>query len=78
MLACGPKAECDRRTARGGVIVPEFARPRADVVLLKRETRTMPTPQQPSLIVRQKSPQNIEFPFASLSDWLIPTELFFV
>ncbi|MGO7280278.1 sulfite oxidase [Rhizobium ruizarguesonis] len=38
----------------------------------------MPTPQQPSLIVRQKSPQNIEFPFASLSDWLIPTELFFV
>ncbi|MDR9807900.1 sulfite oxidase [Rhizobium hidalgonense] len=38
----------------------------------------MPTPQQPSLIVRQKSPQNIEFPFASLSDWLIPTEQFFV
>ncbi|UWM78163.1 molybdopterin-dependent oxidoreductase (plasmid) [Rhizobium sp. WSM4643] len=38
----------------------------------------MPTPEQPSLIVRQKSPQNNEFPFASLSDWLIPTELFFV
>jgi len=38
----------------------------------------MPTPQQPSLIVRQKSPQNIEFPFASLSDWRIPTDLFFV
>ncbi|WP_272950192.1 molybdopterin-dependent oxidoreductase, partial [Sinorhizobium meliloti] len=38
----------------------------------------MPTPERPSLIVRQKSPQNIEFPFASLSDWLIPTELFFV
>ncbi|MBY3487871.1 sulfite oxidase, partial [Rhizobium laguerreae] len=55
------------------MIVPEFARPRADFVLLKGETRTMPTPQQPSLIVRQKSPQNIEFPFASLSDWLIPT-----
>ncbi|MBY5828101.1 sulfite oxidase [Rhizobium ruizarguesonis] len=72
------KAECDGRTARDGVIVPEFAQPRADVVLLKGETRTMPTPQQPSLIVRQKSPQNIEFPFASLSDWLIPTELFFV
>jgi DMSO/TMAO reductase YedYZ molybdopterin-dependent catalytic subunit len=38
----------------------------------------MPTPEQPSLIVRQKSPPNNEFPFASLSDWLIPTELFFV
>lgn len=38
----------------------------------------MPTPEQPSLIVRQKSPPNIEFPFASLSDWLIPTDLFFV
>ncbi|MBY4612594.1 molybdopterin-dependent oxidoreductase, partial [Rhizobium sp. 18T] len=66
------KAECDRCTARGGVIAPEFARP------LGRETRTMPTPERPSLIVRQKSPENIEFPFASLSDWLIPTELFFV
>ncbi|WP_315860349.1 molybdopterin-dependent oxidoreductase [Rhizobium leguminosarum] len=73
-----PKAERDRRTARGGVIEPEFARPSADVVLLEGETRTMPTPQQPSLLVRQKSPQKIEFPFASLSDWLIPTELFFV
>src|SRR5580693_2273879 len=38
----------------------------------------MPTPEQPSLIVRQNSPPNIEFPFASLSDWLIPTDLFFV
>jgi DMSO/TMAO reductase YedYZ molybdopterin-dependent catalytic subunit len=38
----------------------------------------MPTPEQPSLVVRQKSPPNIEFPFASLSDWLIPTDLFFV
>jgi DMSO/TMAO reductase YedYZ molybdopterin-dependent catalytic subunit len=38
----------------------------------------MPTLEQPSLIVRQKSPPNIEFPFASLSEWLIPTDLFFV
>ena len=38
----------------------------------------MPTPEQPSLIVRQKSPPNIEFPFASLSEWLIPADLFFV
>ena len=38
----------------------------------------MPTPEEPSLIVRQKSPLNIEFPFASLSNWLIPTDLFFV
>ncbi|MQX70805.1 sulfite oxidase, partial [Sinorhizobium meliloti] len=78
MLECNRRAERDRRTARGGVIEPEFARPRAGVVLLEGETRTMPTPERPSLIVRQKSPQNIEFPFASLSDWLIPTELFFV
>jgi len=38
----------------------------------------MPAPEQPSLIVRQKSPPNIEFPFASLSEWLIPTDLFLV
>ena len=38
----------------------------------------MPPPEQPSLIVRQKSPPNLEFPFASLSDWLVPTNLFFV
>jgi DMSO/TMAO reductase YedYZ molybdopterin-dependent catalytic subunit len=38
----------------------------------------MPPPEQPSLIVRQKSPVNLEFPFASLSDWLVPTNLFFV
>jgi hypothetical protein len=37
VLECGPKAEWDRRAARGGVIVPEFARPRADVVLFKGE-----------------------------------------
>ena len=34
--------------------------------------------QQPSLIVRQSSPSNLEFPFASLSEWLIPADLFFV
>lgn len=73
-----PKGGTRQNTARGGVIEPEFARPRAGVVLLEGETRTMPTPERPSLIVRQKSPQNIEFPFASLSDWLIPTELIFV
>lgn len=72
-----PKAERDRRTARG-VISPEPAGMDTEVVLLEGETRTMPTPEQPSLIVRQKSPQNTEFPFASLSDLLIPTELFFV
>ncbi|HSV00179.1 MAG TPA: sulfite oxidase [Roseiarcus sp.] len=38
----------------------------------------MPAPDQPSLIVRQNSPPNIEFPFASLSDWLIPADLLFV
>ena len=32
----------------------------------------MPAPEQPSLIVRQKSPPNIEFPFASLSMAVIP------
>ena len=38
----------------------------------------MPAPHQPSLIVRQKSPPNLEFPFASLDEWVIPTDLFFV
>ena len=38
----------------------------------------MPAPQQPSLIVRQKSPPNMEFPFASLAEWVVPTDLFFV
>jgi hypothetical protein len=38
----------------------------------------MPAPEQPGLIVRQKSPPNVEFPFASLSEWLIPADLFFV
>ncbi|MEK1899805.1 MAG: molybdopterin-dependent oxidoreductase, partial [Rhizobium sp.] len=61
------------------MIEPEFVRPRADVVLFEGgDEYAMPTPQQPSLIVRQKSPENIEFPFASLSDWLIPPGLFFV
>lgn len=38
----------------------------------------MPAPEQPGLIVRQKSPPNVEFPFSSLSEWLIPADLFFV
>ena len=43
-----------------------------------RQSVTAAPPEQPSLIVRQKSPLNLEFPFASLSDWLVPTNLFFV
>ena len=38
----------------------------------------MAAQEQPQLIVRQKSPPNIEFPFASLSEWLVPAELFFI
>ena len=38
----------------------------------------MPAQDQPSLIVRQHSPPNMEFPFASLSDRLVPSDLFFV
>jgi DMSO/TMAO reductase YedYZ molybdopterin-dependent catalytic subunit len=38
----------------------------------------MASQERPGLIVRQKSPPNIEFPFASLSEWLVPTDLFFV
>lgn len=33
---------------------------------------------QHGLIVRQKSPLNLEFPFASLRDWIVPTDQFFV
>ena len=35
-------------------------------------------PQPSGLIVRQKSPLNLEYPFSSLSDWLTPTDHFFV
>ena len=28
--------------------------------------------------MRQKSPLNLEFPFSSLSDWLIPADQFYV
>jgi DMSO/TMAO reductase YedYZ molybdopterin-dependent catalytic subunit len=38
----------------------------------------MQTFEQPSRIVRQHNPPNIEFPFAALSEWVIPTDLFFV
>ncbi len=34
--------------------------------------------EHPGLVVRQKSPLNLEFQFAMLSDWLVPTEQFFV
>ena len=30
------------------------------------------------MIVRQSEPQNLEMPFASLSDWIVPTERFYV
>jgi DMSO/TMAO reductase YedYZ molybdopterin-dependent catalytic subunit len=43
-----------------------------------RQSVTAMPAEQPSLIVRQKNPLNLEFPFASLSDWLVPTNLFFV
>jgi len=32
----------------------------------------------PGLIVRQKSPLNLEFQFSSLSEWLVPNEQFYV
>ena len=38
----------------------------------------MPRSQHSGLIVRQKSPLNLEYPFSSLSDWLTPTDHFFV
>jgi DMSO/TMAO reductase YedYZ molybdopterin-dependent catalytic subunit len=38
----------------------------------------VPHPQHSGLIVRQKSPRNLEYPFFSLSDWLTPTDQFFV
>lgn len=38
----------------------------------------MPRPHPSGLIVRQKSPLNLEYPFSSLSDWLTPTDHFFV
>jgi hypothetical protein len=38
----------------------------------------MPNLHQPGLVVRQKSPLNLEFQFAFLSDWLTPCDQFFV
>ena len=38
----------------------------------------MPRSHPSGLIVRQKSPLNLEYPFSSLSDWLTPTDQFFV
>ena len=32
----------------------------------------------PGMIVRQSEPQNLEMPFASLSEWKVPTEQFYV
>jgi len=32
----------------------------------------------PGLITRQRSPDNLEFPFATLKDWITPTRQFFV
>ena len=35
-------------------------------------------PEQTGLVVRQKSPLNLEYPFSSLSDWLTPADHFYV
>ena len=35
-------------------------------------------PEQTGLVVRQKSPLNLEYPFSSLSDWLTPVDHFYV
>lgn len=34
--------------------------------------------EKPGLIVRQSMPLNLEFPFSSLSDWIVPTDQFYV
>jgi DMSO/TMAO reductase YedYZ molybdopterin-dependent catalytic subunit len=34
--------------------------------------------EHPGLIVRQKSPLNLEFQFTTLSDWLVPSDQFYV
>ena len=38
----------------------------------------MRRPEQAGLVVRQKSPLNLEYPFSSLSDWLTPVDHFYV
>ena len=35
-------------------------------------------PEFQGMIVRQNEPQNLEMPFASLSEWKVPTERFYV
>jgi len=34
--------------------------------------------EKPGLIVRQQSPLNLEFPFATLSEWIVPSDQFYV
>src|SRR3954447_6681286 len=45
---------------------------------MRAEGATMPNTQQPGLVVRQKSPLNLEFQFAFLSAWLTPCDQFYV
>jgi len=34
--------------------------------------------EHPGLVVRQKSPLNLDFQFATLSDWLTPVDQYYV
>ena len=60
------------------VAVANVGQPRGGGWLLDRKMKLMTSLEQPGLIVRQKSPPNIELPFASLSEWQVPTDLFFI
>ncbi|HEX4764796.1 MAG TPA: sulfite oxidase [Lichenihabitans sp.] len=41
-------------------------------------TARMPHVEQPGLVVRQKSPLNLEFQFSTLADWLTPIDQYYV
>ena len=69
----------DRRTFLGGATaaaMPLVSAVRADEPAAKSPPSG--SGQAPRVIVRQKNPDNLEFPFASLDSFHTPTELFYV
>lgn len=59
--------------------LPSLAGLRAAPLSAEANTTVAPRqPVQPGLITRQRTPENLEFPFAALKDWKTPNSQFFV
>src|SRR3954452_19803624 len=77
MLVTPPRTRSDRM---GGTLDRRsLLQAAASLPLLHAAARVEPEPDRPpSLIVRQRHPENLEFPFASLDTFLTPNDLFYV